>query len=211
MMELGEPASANANLHGAVVTSTFRKRFISVTSAMYDRVPLSGSSRLKEQRDRWEETLMSHRSSPTQAPVTRWHQARLGLAWLLAASLLFAACAGEGTPVASPVTEEQVTEMAENALRAYNSGDYSAWSRDWSDTMKGAIGEEAFLGFRASAQDLLGNYVAIKSATGAQGQDRGTYRWTFDVEFHKAHAVVWFGFKEGSPLIEGVNFEEPAA
>jgi hypothetical protein len=44
-----------------------------------------------------------------------------------------------------------------------------------------------------------------------QGSDRGTYRWTYDIQFENGAYRTWFGFKEGSPLIEGVSFEEPTA
>ena len=44
-----------------------------------------------------------------------------------------------------------------------------------------------------------------------QGSDRGTYRWTYDIQFENGAYRMWLGFKEGSPLIECVSFEEPTA
>lgn len=139
---------------------------------------------------------------------------RLGLRWiaaLLSGAFLLAACGGTSNPVGSPVSEEQAMEMADNALQAFNTGDYAGWSRDWSETMKSAIDEQAFLAFREQAQAQLGDYVAIKSAAGSPGETAGFYRWTFQVQFEQADYGIWFGFKEGSPLIEGVQFEEPTA
>lgn len=136
-------------------------------------------------------------------------------AWILGGAivltLLVSACSQDQTSVGSPVSEEEVTEMAENALEAFNDADYASWSRDWSDTMKAAIGDDAFLAFRDQAHAQLGNYVAINDVTGSQGEDPGTYRWTFDVEFENSSHIMWFGFKEGSKLIEGVTFEEPGS
>lgn len=133
--------------------------------------------------------------------------------WLLGATvlvaLLFSGCSQEPAAIDSPVTEEEATEMAENALGAFNEGNYASWSRDWSDEMKAAIGEDAFLAFRDQAHAQLGNYVAITDVTGSEGGDPGTYRWTFDVEFEKGPYTMWLGFKEGSKLIEGVSFEGP--
>lgn len=139
---------------------------------------------------------------------------RLRLRWiaaLLSGAVLLAACGGTSNPVRSPVSEDQAIEMADNALQAFNAGDYAGWSQDWSETMRSAIDEQAFLAFREQAQAQLGDYVAIKSAAGAPGETAGFYRWTFQVQFEQADYGIWFGFKEGSSLIEGVQFEEPTA
>ena len=135
----------------------------------------------------------------------------LGGLIMITALLVATGCTAQAAPIDSPVTEDQVTEMARNALEAFNSGDYEAWSRDWSDPMKAAIGEDAFLAFRDDFRSQLGDYREISAVTGSQGSDPGTYRWTFDVEFDKGPFRVWFGFKKGSTLVEGISFEDPAA
>lgn len=143
----------------------------------------------------------------------RKHRRRLAAtSWALGATMLLAllsvGCSADQTGVESPVTEQEAREMAENALTAFNEADYVSWSRDWSDAMKAAIGEDAFLAFRDQFHSELGDYVAITEVSGAQGSDPGTYRWTFDVEFENGPYTMWLGFKEGSKLIEGVSFEE---
>lgn len=134
----------------------------------------------------------------------------VGLATVVLLSTL-GACGEGATPIESPVTEEQVTEMADRALEAYNTGDYADWSRDWSGAMKAAIDEDAFIAFRDQFHAVLGDYVRITAVTGSEGSASGTYRWTFDVEFENAPYRVWFGFRKDSPQIEGVTFEEPPA
>lgn len=133
----------------------------------------------------------------------------LRLIAVAAVVIVLAACGATSTSVGSPISEEDAVQMAENALEAFNGGDYAAWSRDWSETMKSAIDEEAFLSFREQFHAALGDYTAITDVTGAPGADSGTYRWTFDVQFERDDYRMWFGFKEGSRLIEGVSFEEP--
>lgn len=118
------------------------------------------------------------------------------------------ACAQSSAAVPSPVTEEQAVQMAESALEGFNARDYVLWSADWSPTMKQAIDQEAFLAFRDQFHSQLGDYVEIAEVTGSQGSDAGTFRWTFDVEFENGSYRMWFGFKRGSTLIEGVSFEE---
>lgn len=130
---------------------------------------------------------------------------------VVALAILVSACGGSSGPISSPVTEEQAVEMAESALEAFSTGNYATWSEHRSPATKGAIGEDDFFGFREQFQGALGDYVSISYVTGAEGKDRGTYRWTFDIEFEKGDYRMWFGFKEGSALIEGVSFEEATA
>lgn len=160
--------------------------------------------------ERHRQANLARRASSLKQSTTT----RVRLRWiaaLLSGAVLMAACGGTPNPVGSPVSEEQAIEMAESALQAFNAGDYAGWSQDWSETMKSAIDEQAFLAFRDQALAQLGDYVAIKSVAGAPGETAGFYRWTFEVHFEQADYGIWFGFKEGSPLIEGVQFEEPAA
>lgn len=138
-----------------------------------------------------------------------WRLSSLAVLALIAG--IASGCDGEATPVESPVSEEEAMAIAENALAAFNSGDYAAWSRDWSETMRTAIDEAAFQSFRDQYHEELGDFVSIRDATGAPGNDAGTYRWTYDVEFQNMDYTVWFGFKDGSKQVEGVSFEEPAA
>lgn len=125
--------------------------------------------------------------------------------------VLLVGCGSTSEPIESPVTEAQATEVAESALRGFNDRDYAVWSGDWSETMKGAIDEEAFLAFRDEFHAQLGDWTAITNVSGGSGADEGTYRWTFDLEFENGSYRMWFGFKEGSLLIEGVSFEEIGA
>lgn len=134
-------------------------------------------------------------------PSPRW------LAALLSGAMLVAACGAPNTDVESPISEDQAIEMAEDALQALNDGDYAGWS----ETMKSAIDEQAFRALREQVQAQLGDYVAIKSAMGGPGESPGFFRWTFQVEFEQSDYGMWFGFKQGSPLIEGVQLEEPTA
>jgi hypothetical protein len=148
-----------------------------------------------------------------QRPV-RIRQNRKDVVWiglLVVASILFGGCAGDAADISSPVSETEAVEMAQEAMEGFNSRDYSTWSQNWSANMKSAIGEDAFLAFRDQFHGQLGDFVAITGVRGAPGRDRGTFRWTYDLEFEEGPYQMWFGFKDGSPLIEGVSFEEPGA
>lgn len=172
---------------------------------MYPTIDLANSI-LESRRDHARRAQKPSRIG-APSPANRW---LVVLALFLAFSTL-AACARSSAAVPSPVTEEQAVEMAERALEGFNHGDYALWSGDWSPEMKAAIDEAAFLSFRDQTHELLGDYVEITGVTGAPGSDPGTFRWTFDIQFEHGPYRMWFGFKEGSPLVEGVVFEEPSA
>ncbi|HSM45264.1 MAG TPA: hypothetical protein VK969_09645 [Acidimicrobiia bacterium] len=142
----------------------------------------------------------------------RIRQDRRDVVWiglLVAASIVFGGCANDSADISSPVSEAEAVEMAQGALEGFNSRDYATWSQNWSASMKSAIGEDAFLTFRDQFHGQLGDFVAITGVRGAPGRDRGTFRWTYDLEFEEGSYQMWFGFKDGSSLIEGVSFEDP--
>lgn len=129
----------------------------------------------------------------------------LCLAVLLA---VVAACGPGSAPTGSavsPVTEAEARSMTEGMLTAFNAGDYAAWSRDWSETMKNAIPEQTFREFRQQTLAQAGMYQAIESISSRPGQQPGATRWESMVQFSKGRYIFMIAFKEGSKRIEGVN------
>lgn len=123
---------------------------------------------------------------------------------MLALTLAVAACA----PVAaeSPVTEAEARTMAEAMLAAYNDGAYAGWSANWSQTMKDAIGEEAFLSFWNQAIEITGRYERIVEVAMKPGETRSdAVRWEFTGEFEEGRFVLMIAFHAGSKLIEGTT------
>jgi hypothetical protein len=109
-------------------------------------------------------------------------------------------------PTTPVVTEARATEIATNALTAFNDGDYAGWTRDWSATMKNAIGESDFLAFRDQVIGTKGRFVQIDGV--ALGSSKpGTYRYTFTVAFEKGSANVAFAFVGDGTVVEGVHYE----
>ena len=128
----------------------------------------------------------------------------IGLMILLVTAV---ACGGKKTDsqsATSLLTEEQAAEMAENALQAFNDGNYAGWSRDWSDTMKGAIKEADFLAYRQQVKAALGEYQSIESITLTPGNNKGYVRWVVVTQFENGRMQFSFGFAEDGRLIEGV-------
>jgi Protein of unknown function (DUF3887) len=104
------------------------------------------------------------------------------------------------------VDEAKATEIAANALDAFNAGDYAGWTRDWSGAMKDAIKEQDFLGFRDQLMAAKGKFVAIEGVDVASNEP-GTYRYTFTVAFEQGTAKLGFAFAGESAAVEGVFYE----
>ena len=129
---------------------------------------------------------------------------------LLIVAVLVAACGGapaSNGEVTSALTEAEATAIAENALNALNTGDYAAWSRDWDDSLKGAINEDAFLQFRGQALDQVGQFQSILSAEMAPSPRADSVRWVFTCQFEKAKIRFIMAFPKDGKLANTVTTE----
>jgi hypothetical protein len=113
-------------------------------------------------------------------------------------------------PATSKLTREQATAIAENALEAYNNGNYAAWSRDWSDTMKNGIKEPDFRLFRDELLRSKGKYVSIAGLELTKAKTAGFVRWVVTGNFEQGQVRFNFVFKQDGDKIEGV-LPEPAS
>jgi hypothetical protein len=128
--------------------------------------------------------------------------------------LAMAACgsAPSDTPApSSALTPEQAAEVAENALLALNSGDYSAWTRDWSADMKAAIKEPDFLQYRQAMLNDFGQFVSVAGVELVDGANPGIVRWVVTADFEKGAVRFDFAFQEDGEQILGVHSEAVAA
>ncbi|HEU0236131.1 MAG TPA: alpha/beta fold hydrolase [Candidatus Limnocylindrales bacterium] len=155
-------------------------------------------------------TGTNRRHEPMQQ-ITRIGRYVAALALATALATTIAACAGTAdganpTPGAPSVDATRVTEIADVAFPALNSGDYAAWTAAWSDAMKGAIGPDAFEQFRSGVIANLGGYVSHGKPT-LSSVKSGTYRWTFEVTFEKGTGAIAFAFFDGSSVVDGIHVE----
>jgi hypothetical protein len=79
-------------------------------------------------------------------------------------AVVLAACGGDngsaGRQAGQPaVTTDRAQTIAQNMLLAYNSGDYQAFSRDWSAPVKLLVGERRFREFRDDSLPITGPLV----------------------------------------------------
>jgi hypothetical protein len=136
----------------------------------------------------------------------------VALGLLLAAGL--AACGGNdrnaGDQAATAaVGTERARTIAQNMLVAYNSGDYQAFSRDWSSPMRFVVGERAFRQFRDANLPATGSFKAITSMTPTPGQqDAGHASYQVRATFEKGEAVLFaLTLSADGAKVEGLEFK----
>ncbi|WKZ35159.1 MAG: DUF3887 domain-containing protein [Anaerolineales bacterium] len=125
---------------------------------------------------------------------------------LLIVAVLASACGGSAPEgeATSVLSQEEAAAIVENAMQGLADGDYPAWSRDWSDTMKNAIPEKAFLDYRSQVTAQYGQFVSIESVTLEPGKTQGYVRWAAVCTFENGRIKFNFSFENDGRLIEGV-------
>ncbi len=110
-------------------------------------------------------------------------------------------------PVTSALTEAQAREMGENAFQAINSGDYAAWTRDWSDAMKAAIPAKDFQAWREQLVQTQGQYQSLLAIELQPGKDPRFIRWIYTLQFEKGKGHITFSLLQDGSKIDGVFSE----
>lgn len=131
---------------------------------------------------------------------------------LLIVAVIASACGSapaQADEVTSAFTEAEATAVGENALNALNSGDYAAWSRDWDETMKAAVNEDAFLQYREQTLAQVGQFESILAVEMNPSRQAGSVRWVFTCQFEKARVRFIMAFPQDGRLANTV-LTEPA-
>jgi hypothetical protein len=119
---------------------------------------------------------------------------------VLAAVPVFAGC-GKVAPYADPATE--------NILIAMNNEDYTSFSKDFDDTMKSELSEDAFPDFLAAVNGQVGDYVPDSKNLNGFNIDNGitTANYTIDFETMKDVTLdVIFQKIDGKMMVIGFWF-----
>jgi hypothetical protein len=150
-------------------------------------------------------------SAPGRVRKMRRNIIPMALGLLL--GLVLAACGGNtsgtgdqaGTPAMST---DRAQTIAHNMLVAYNSGDYQAFSQDWSSPMKLVVRERAFQKFRDENLPTTGPFKAISSVTPVAGQqdaDHASYQ--VHARFQKREGVLFtITLSADHATVEGLEF-----
>jgi hypothetical protein len=89
-------------------------------------------------------------------------------------------------------------------LKAFNTGDYATWSRDWDNDMKAAIKDTDFQEYRNQVVTQYGQYVSLESVEIQPGLQKGNVRWIAIADFEKGKIKFTFGFPNEGRQIKGI-------
>ncbi len=109
--------------------------------------------------------------------------------------------------LSAQIKPERVGVIALNALEAWNAGDYTGWSHDWSPALKTAVRAGDFESFRGRYFDRYGSCFAITHSDHGPSPRTGYSRWAFDVECQSGKLRFTFAFADGSERVESVYVE----
>ena len=119
---------------------------------------------------------------------------------VLAAVPVFAGC-GKVAPYADPATE--------NILIAMNNEDYTSFSKDFDDTMKSELSEDAFPDFLAAVNDQVGDYVPDSKNLNGVNIENGITTANYTIDFESMEDVTFdviFKKIDGKMMVVGLWF-----
>ena len=122
------------------------------------------------------------------------------LVLVLATIPVFAGC-GKVAAYADPATE--------NILIAMNDGDYASFSKDFDDTMKSELSEDAFPDFVASVNGQVGDYIADSKDFKGFNTSNGITTTEYMIDFEAMEDValeVIFQKIDGKMMVVGLWF-----
>jgi len=118
---------------------------------------------------------------------------------LLVLTLTLAGCQS-AQPAA--LSTDQVARVTANLLRAIDSGDYTAFTRDFSDQMKAAYTQAQFDQLHALLQQASGSYVSQAASSLSNNQGYAVYHIV--CKYEKEDVAVTVTFQVGGDKVEGL-------
>jgi hypothetical protein len=131
----------------------------------------------------------------------------LGLAVLplLLVVFLMSGCA---KPSPAGLTDQQITSVTENTLKAIDAKDYRKFTQDFSDKMNSAFTQTQFDSLSKLLQTTSGSFVSLGTASLTNNQGYAVYR--FPAKYTKEVVYVTITFLVGGQKVEGQWFDSVA-
>jgi hypothetical protein len=129
----------------------------------------------------------------------------ISLSCLILALLVTSACSA---PKPAGPTDQQITSMTENILKALDAKDYQSFTRDFSDQMKSAFTQEQFDRLSSLLQTASGSYISPGTPSLTNNQGYAVYR--FPAKYANETVYVTITFLVGGQKVEGLWFDSAA-
>jgi len=119
----------------------------------------------------------------------------------LALVLVLFATSGCSAPKPAGLTDEQVTGLTENVLKALDANDFQSFTQDFSDQMNAAFSQGQFDTLRTMVQTASGKYISLDKPALTNNQGYAVYR--FPAKYEQETVYVTVTFLVGGQKIEG--------
>jgi hypothetical protein len=118
---------------------------------------------------------------------------------------------GCSAPKPAGLTDEQLTGVADNILKAVDAGDFQKFSQDLSDQMKAAFTEDQFTKLRTMLQTASGSYLSIGKPALTNNQGYAVYRFPATYDDETVYVTLTFlidGQKVEGFFLDSTNLRE---
>jgi hypothetical protein len=127
---------------------------------------------------------------------------------LSALGLILLVTSGCAAPKPAGLTDQQVTSMTENTLKAIDANDYQKFTQDFSETMNSAFTQAQFDNLRSLLQNASGSYVSLGTPGLTNNQGYAVYR--IPARYTNETVYVTITFLVAGQKIEGLWFDSVA-
>lgn len=121
----------------------------------------------------------------------------------LVATLLLTSCQA---PLPSSLSDEQVVQVVDSILKAFNAGDFVAATQSMSDEMKKDFTEAQFVNMAAFIKETSGNFVSC-AAPPELSNNEGYAVYRLPCSFEMGIVTVSVAFFIASGQVEGLYFD----
>jgi hypothetical protein len=126
------------------------------------------------------------------------------LTFSLGAALLLNGCAA---PLPSSLPDDQVLQVVDSILMAFNAGDYASATKNMSAVMVKAFSETQFLNMADLLKKTSGNYISCDGALIELSNNTGYAVYRLPCKFELETVTVAVAFFIASREIEGLYFD----
>ncbi len=122
---------------------------------------------------------------------------------VILAAMILSLTSGCAKPQPAGLTDDQLTAVAENALRALDANDYTQFTQDFSDQMNAAFTQEQFTTLRTMLQTASGMFVSVDKPSSLTN-NKGYALYRFPAKYERETVYVTLSFLVGGEKIEGL-------
>jgi hypothetical protein len=119
--------------------------------------------------------------------------------------LVLLVTSGCSAPKPAGLTDQQVTSLTGNVLKAIDANDYQNFTRDFSDQMISAFTQEQFTALQTLLGRASGSYGSLGTPSLTNNQGYAVYR--FQAKYANETVYVTITFLIGGQKVEGLFFD----